>query len=107
MNPPANTGAAEKWRMSGELIATMGTILTVGLAIAGLILTSNSALREDMANSNSALREDVRELRADMAKQREATGELRGAIQSLGERVAKIEGKLEVMLTAAPAAEGG
>ena len=95
MNPPANTGAAEKWRMSGELIATMGTILTVGAAIAGIILTSSSALRED-----------VRELRADMAKQREATGELRVAIQSLGERVAKIEGKLEVTLTPAPAAEG-
>lgn len=82
MNPPANTGAAEKRRMSGELMATLGTILTVGVAIAGIILVSNGALREDVR-------------------------ELRGAIQSLGERVAKIEGKLEVTLPPAPAAEGG
>lgn len=80
--------------MSGELKATLGTILTVGVAIAGLILASFSSLRSDMAS-----------LRSDMTMQREAT-------RSLSERMARLEGLLEgrressVSATSAAAPEG-
>ena len=88
--------------MSGELIATMGALLTVAGLILNSLRTLRAEFREELKKQREATGELRAEFRSDMAKQREATSELRGAIQSLGERVAKIEGKLEVTLTAAP-----
>ena len=63
--------------MSGELIA----IVAVGVTLAGLILTSSRGLRQDirqdMVQLETRVREDIRQLRGDM--------------NQLAERVARVE----------------
>ena len=73
--------------MSGELIA----IVAVGVTLAGLILTSSRGLRQDirqdMVQLETRVREDIRQLRGDM--------------NQLAERVARVEhsqAKLEGLL---------
>ena len=66
--------------MSGELIA----ILAVGATIAGLIIASFRSLRSEMVRQ----REDMAALRESLMRE----------IRSLAERVARLEGKLEVWL---------
>lgn len=80
--------------MSGELIA----ILAVGATIAALIIASFRSLRSEVAKQ-----------REDMARQGEGLAALREdlmrEIRSLAERVARLEGKLEVWLRAPFAGE--
>lgn len=68
--------------MSKEFWAIFGVIVAFGLGLGGLIITSHSGIRTDMNSNHAEIRADIRELRS--------------YVLDVVERVARIEGRLEI-----------
>lgn len=87
------------------------TIIGLGVALAALLITSQSGLRADMRDEHSAIRAEMREahlaIRAEIADVRSEMRngqaalrtelvDIRTDIRRLGERVARIEVRLDI-----------
>ena len=97
--------------MSGEAIAIVAVGAALLAALVPLLLSMRASLadlRDDVKTLRTETRSDMAELRDDvqtlrtetrseMADLRSDVNDLRGDVQALGERVARIEGRLDAL----------
>ena len=86
----------ELWMMEAEpglILAIVGT----GVALAALNMTQMAGLRRDLATLRNDVRGEIAELRQEVKELRQELKELRHEVNNLGNRVARLEGVLDMI----------
>ena len=80
--------------MSAEAIAIVAVGITLLAVLVPLMLALNHGVRSDLRSEMASVRSD---LRSEMASVRSDVADVRRDLQALGERVARIEGRLDAL----------
>ena len=72
---------------TADILAILGTMLAVGVALAGLILATQRSMRAEIAELRREVREDIQSLHNEISSLRERMARLEGLLEGLREAI--------------------